>query len=780
MPEYLSPAVYVEEVSSGLKPIEGVGTSTGAFIGVAEKGPIGGAEYEEGEVGRPVLVTSFLDFTRTFGGLVEGEYLAYAVQHFFGEGGTRCYVTRTAHFNDVTDPKSLTAKRASYIFGPDKTSSFQGTLPAAGVQEAQLQDVTGIEEGTVLTIAWVVPGTDPPETTELKVTVTKITPGEGGAAPKVAFDPAIPAGTSIPDSASISWRQRVLTVNALNEGKWGNNLRVSLEVEGRVETKLKDALAQDKISAKLQDVSGIDIGTQLFIRSPQSTEAGAPAPVARLVQVTRVNRSVGEVVFRDINGSGNGKLPEIQAEGEVLGINPGKASTGLAKDAPAGALDVELKSAAGIELGSILLFRWGNTKEGEVAERYDRVVVNRLVGNRVFFAPALSSKYPVAGTSVSTEEFALVVYDGDTVVETHPGLSMASNNLVNYVQRRINTGATRSRYVRVEAAPTTDGELPDLPQSSSPVPLTGGLQGSQAEANDYIGSDATQTGFYAFNTIDDINIMVAPLHKGADSAFRRQVILEGMTYCENRADCFFVGDVDGGARTVADVLEFKNGAAGEQAINSTFGALYWPWVRVLDLRTGRPMAMPPSGAVAGSYSATDVRRGVHKAPAGTIDGFLNTVVGIEKVVTMGEHDVLNPRGVNVIRSFPDQGILIWGARTTTTDPEWRYVNVRRFFLFVEESIDEGTQWVVFEPNGPTLWAQITRNVSAFLRVLWLQGMLAGTKPEEGFFVKCDAETNPQESVDLGRVITIVGIAPLKPAEFVIFRIMQIRPGETGG
>src|SRR5262249_49473018 len=156
---------------------------------------------------------------------------------------------------------------------------------------------------------------------------------------------------------------------------------------------------------------------------------------------------------------------------------------------------------------------------------------------------------------------------------------------------------------------------------------------------------------------------------------------------------------------------------------------------VLDPLTGGPKLVPPSGASVGTYAATDIRRGVHKAPAGSDDGFLNTAIGIQRVVTKGEHDLLNPQGVNVIRSFPDLGIVVWGARTTSSDPEWRYVNVRRLFLFLEESIQNGTYWAVFEPNDPTLWKRLARNVSAFLRVQWLEGKLVGTKPEEAFFVK---------------------------------------------
>lgn len=591
MPEYLSPGVYVEEVSSGIKPIEGVGTSTGAFIGIAEKGPIGGAEYEDGP-GRPVLITNFGDFTRTFGGFVNGEYLAYAVQQFFTEGGTRCYVTRTAHFTDITDPDTLTAVRASVT----------------------LQDASATD---------------------------------------------------------------VLEINAINEGQWGNNLSVSVEASSKFSTILNGALSSGATSAVLQSVAGVEVGTILGFADPGS---------------------------------------------------PGTLITSA--------------------------------------------VVNRVAGNQVFFVSGVGSAVS-DGAIVSAQDFTILVRDGDDVVETHANLTMENTHATDFVENRINQGGSRSRYIRVEDVAGAGSNAPP-DETSGYVFLTGGANGDPEDANDYTGNSASQTGFFAFDTVDDINILSAP------GITLRSVILAGMTYCENRKDVFYVGEIVSSARTVTEVLNFKNATgsyAGQQAFNSSYGALYWPWVRVLDPLTGRPMSMPPSGAVMGSYSATDVRRGVHKAPAGIEDGFLNSVVGIEKLVTKGEHDLLNPEGVNVIRSFPGLGIVLWGARTVSKDAEWKYINVRRLFLFLEESIDEGTQWVVFEPNDPVLWAKIVRNVSAFLRIQWLEGKLVGSKPEEAFFVKCDAETNPPESVDLGRVITVIGVAPSKPAEFVIFRIMQQRPGE---
>jgi hypothetical protein len=525
----------------------------------------------------------------------------------------------------------------------------------------------------------------------------------------------------------------------------------------------------------LDSLAGIEPGMTLFI--------GDGATAAH-VQVTNIEEGIRQVTFRNLETT---PVPAIPDNATVTGVLLGKASTVLREPAANGALEAVLESTEGITVGSILQFVSTNFTLPR-AQRESRVVVNRVTGNRVFFAaPGLTAAFPAGAgtvadpaTSISTEDFTITVYNGDDIVEVHTDLTLENTNVIDYVADRINLGATRSRYIRVTEAPLVTGNTPPAtmttPLRLGSLPGTEGLNGDSDSDGDYIGNSAVQTGFFAFDTVDDINILAAP------GITLRPVVLAGMSYCENRADVFYVAEIPSGIETATAALDFKNAtgtSAGQQALNSKYGAIYWPWVRILDPLTNRPLLMPPSGAIIGSYSSTDVRRGVHKAPAGIEDGYLNTAIGIDKVVTKGEHDVLNPQGINVIRSFPGLGIVIWGARTTSKDPEWRYVNVRRLFLFLEESIDEGTQWVVFEPNDPVLWARIVRNVSAFLRVQWLEGKLVGNKEEEAFFVKCNEETNPPESVDLGRVITEIGVAPSKPAEFVIFRIMQKRPGANG-
>jgi phage tail sheath protein FI len=205
--------------------------------------------------------------------------------------------------------------------------------------------------------------------------------------------------------------------------------------------------------------------------------------------------------------------------------------------------------------------------------------------------------------------------------------------------------------------------------------------------------------------------------------------------------------------------------------DTSYGAFYYPWIEIYDPVSRRPIRVPPAGHVAGLIARTDIERGVHKAPANEV---VRDATNLEFPITKGMQDVLNPRGVNCIRDFRSdgRGLRLWGARTMSSDPQWKYINVRRLFLFVEESIEEGSQWVVFEPNDEPLWAQVRRSITNFLVRVWKSGALMGVTQEEAFFVKCDRTTMTQDDIDNGRLVCYIGIAPVKPAEFVIFRFSQ--------
>jgi phage tail sheath protein FI len=288
--------------------------------------------------------------------------------------------------------------------------------------------------------------------------------------------------------------------------------------------------------------------------------------------------------------------------------------------------------------------------------------------------------------------------------------------------------------------------------------------------------DQVSNALAGFEAVDEINFVAVPMasdlgEADAETNRVRRVAIRGMVYdhCEGMGDRFAILDgeetVDGGL-VPAEIYPNAAGNAMGPSSSYGYGAVYFPWIDV----SGTGEFVPPCGHVAGIYARVDGLRGVHKAPANeVIRGALDARYRVSK----SQQDGLNPDGVNVIRPF-DGRLTVWGARTIGGDgnAEWKYVNVRRLFLFLRESIDKGTQWVVFEPNAPDLWAKITRNVSAFLTNVWRAGALFGATPQEAFYVKCDAETNPPEVRDLGQVVTEIGVAVVKPAEFVIFRITQ--------
>lgn len=279
----------------------------------------------------------------------------------------------------------------------------------------------------------------------------------------------------------------------------------------------------------------------------------------------------------------------------------------------------------------------------------------------------------------------------------------------------------------------------------------------------YVGRDegpGRRSGVHAFDDIAEISLVAAP---GQTDPAVQDALL---SHCERLKHRFAILDApeDFGSDGIAKMPRPRD---------SNWGAYYFPWIQVVDPDRG-PVWMPPSGHLAGLYARSDAERGIHKAPANEI---VRGALALRHNLSRAEQDFLNPRGINCIRHLGDRGIRVWGARTISSDPAWRYVNVRRLLLMVEQSIEVGTQWVVFEPNDETLWKKVRRNVSAFLLRVHATGALAGRTPEEAFYVKCDAETNPPEVVDAGQMVCEVGIAPVKPAEFVIFRIGQMAGAE---
>jgi hypothetical protein len=366
----------------------------------------------------------------------------------------------------------------------------------------------------------------------------------------------------------------------------------------------------------------------------------------------------------------------------------------------------------------------------------------------------------------------IVIARGDER-EEHEALPLSGRgNVVNVLNR--------SRLVRVEVENAT-GQLEDLPRGVTS--LAGGeiVQVDVAETRvspeDYVGDAADRTGFAGLETVPDVTMVCVPdamaaLQSGLIDLEGLKAIQLGMiAHCELMGNRVAVLD----APPSMNAQQVKDWRMDQAGYDSKFAALYYPWIKVFDPSTGENTFVPPSGHVAGIFGRNDDTRGVHKAPANEV---IRGALDLEVNITKGEHDLLNPVAVNCIRSFPGRGIRIWGARTLSSDPEWRYLNVRRLFNYLEDSILNGTQWAVFEPNDHALWAKLRRSIAAFLVMEWRKGALFGQTPAEAFYVKCDADTNPAEAIDAGQVTCEIGVAPVKPAEFVIFRLAQFSGGTS--
>jgi uncharacterized protein len=300
--------------------------------------------------------------------------------------------------------------------------------------------------------------------------------------------------------------------------------------------------------------------------------------------------------------------------------------------------------------------------------------------------------------------------------------------------------------------------------------LAGGNDGARPTSNEYEGEidDETnlKTGLQAFEDLEDISIVAAPGHTfGYEADYKADAltIMSLMIAHAQRMKYRIVVLESGNGQSISQVRAMR------AQINSKYAAFYYPWIRILDPITRKEIHLPPSGFVAGIYARNDINRAVFKAPANEV---VNLAIGFEKLLNKAQQEVLNPEAVNCFRFFEGRGYLLWGARMATDDTDFKYVSLRRYFAYLERSIDRGTQFAVFEPNGLDLWANIRRTIESFLLNEWVSGALLGDKPEKSFFVRCDRSTMTQNDLDNGRLICLIGIAPVRPAEFVIFRIGQ--------
>lgn len=410
------------------------------------------------------------------------------------------------------------------------------------------------------------------------------------------------------------------------------------------------------------------------------------------------------------------------------------------------------KNADGLLEGDIVVFE----------DEYNRIV--SIFDNNITFEKAFANE-PTDADLVPKKVLYLVETDiqvrYNEMVENYTGVSFNIASL-GYIERKMK----KSELVRIQVDPMTAVTDPVVQlfgegRKSGTVILSGGNDGSieAVTAGTFIGEDngpGKRTGIQAFIENDQVSMMAVPGITMPD------VIVSLVSHCENMKNRFAVLDMPFDCIKTKELVEYR------EMIDSTYAAMYHPWLQVYDRSTQKSGFFPPSGAVMGVYARTDLARGVHKAPANETVMCTDLSVNYNK----GEQDILNPAGINLIRKLPGQGIRVWGARTASSSGAYKYVNVRRLFIFVEESIRVNTSWVVFEPNDTTLWTRVNITISAFLDTLWRSGMLAGATPEESYFVEIGASTMTQDDINNGRLICNVGIAPSRPAEFVIFRVTQ--------
>jgi phage tail sheath protein FI len=374
--------------------------------------------------------------------------------------------------------------------------------------------------------------------------------------------------------------------------------------------------------------------------------------------------------------------------------------------------------------------------------------------------------------------FDIAVLRNGKIVESYDGLTLTGTN---NVATALAASELVKVAVKVDVTPELDLTLAQPKPGLYPI-KPAPRESVTVKAANFAGSETQRAGINGLVIADDVTMVLVPdlvtaatkEDGSVDLGMWKAVQTAVINHCEAQANRMAVLDAPPGM-SVQQIKEWRSDVA---MYDSAFAAFYYPWIKVSNpapTNGDDEILVPPSGHIAGLWARVDDSRGVWKAPANEI---LRGALDVELPITKAEQGLLNPIGINCIRPFGTRGIRVWGGRTLSSDSDWRYINVRRLFNMIEQAIMDGTQWAVFEPNDQKLWEGVKRTVGAFLRGLWRDGALFGATADQAFFVKCDAETNPPESIDEGKLVVEVGIAPVKPAEFVIFRISQLKDSSS--
>ncbi|HTA44785.1 MAG TPA: phage tail sheath subtilisin-like domain-containing protein [Bryobacteraceae bacterium] len=720
MPQYLAPGVYVEEVSFRAPSIEGVGTSTAAFVGPTLTGPVKQT---------PELLTSFGDFQNIYGGFsnlaITGNpsdakntnYMSLSVQAFFSNGGSELYVSRVYAPKGGSDTGIAAAGTTSAT-----TVSVSARFPGAygnqpvivALNAVKTQNVSGLPTGSLLAV--VPPGGAAIATLEAAagagdLTITVAPPYTGLLPAFVAVDSEIMSVTAVDGTKTI------LTVTRGVEGSTAAGHAINAPIYPAIASVVSAILATDTQVTVTPAISG-SLAAGTFPGSLQIDEE----------QVT---------------------VTAVDPTGTILTITRGAHSTTAAAHAA---------KAPVFAPATVAFYTNGTTSTFSNAQ-----------GNLPSSAPpntyVLTMKVTASGASGSPQ-----VYDGLGFDPAHPnylGTALAAtpprhiDALENQVAFNIGSSLTPvTLYGSIFGASGTP-----LTNNSFTYWLKNGDDGVEPSATDYANALTYLTA------LEDVAIVAAP---GSGIFNSSQDIINDLITHVSQQRAYRIAILE----TPPNQIASDNENVRAQ-IDSSYAALYVPWVltpnplAVAGSSTPAEIAVPPSGFMAGIYARSDSQNGVAKAPANEV------VLGasrFERNITFNEQQLLNPLGINCLRYFPNRGYLVWGARTATSDSEFMYVNVRRYLIYLEHSIDNSTQWAVFENNGPALWARVKESIDSFLYNEWKEGSLLGDSASQAYFVRCDRTTMTQNDLDNGRMICLIGVALLKPAEFVIFRIGQMTAG----
>jgi len=563
---------------------------------------------------------------------------------------------------------------------------------------------------------------------------------------RVAGEHAQTAGVALKDRGAAA--QESLTVSAKSEGAWGNRI-VLIVADGTNDPDNEFNIAvykEDDLTLPLEKFENLSIIPSAANFVEKATTSSKHISVA-------VNAGNTNVQAGTSRGASAPSLP----------LPTGKAKFSINIDGD-GYQEVDLQDAVGTGAGQVAdLTTIENIKD---AITY---VVTRLTKKRTS-----TSSTAFTGFACTLDSGVLVLTSGTIAISSSVNVYPASD-----------TGSDAAGLLKIGrlcGGKETFGASVTRPKSNPQTPANNydrySRIGDNNHPTDYVltvqaGSDgdaitSDQPYINALTLLDDredVSLIAVP---GIGS---KDVVGAGMNYCANRplSDCFFIGDMAQSDDTIDEAKAFRDAITPK----NSYGAIYLPWLKMLDPtgKSAEPILAPPSGYVAGLYAKTDAQRGVWKAPAGTAVA-LGGAKGVAVNFTDVQQGNLNPLNINVIRQFAGSGIVLWGARTITSDPEWNYIPVRRMAILLRVSIYRGIQWAVFEPNDEELWASLRLNINSFMMTLYRQGAFQGSTPSQAFFVKCDSETTTQDDINLGIVNVLVGFAPLKPAEFVVVKISQ--------